>query len=119
MKKMNDENDFKLKTMKKVSLFPKKYWMKKYNDGINFEIKMMEKKASMFPSGKIRGDKEGKKQDESEGEGCKHVDEQMFLGRVKMMKNEEDERVLKHKKLDESKDNVKMTKNVWKQKHIG
>ncbi len=55
---------------------------------------MMEK-ASMFPSGKIRGDKEGKKQDESEGEGCKHVDQEIFLGKVKMMKNEEDERVLK------------------------
>jgi hypothetical protein len=27
---------------------------------------------------------------------------------VKMMKNEEDERVLKHKNLDESKDDVKM-----------
>jgi hypothetical protein len=27
-----------------------------------------------------------------------------------MMKNEEDERVLKHKKLDESKDDVKMKK---------
>jgi len=38
---------------------------------------------------------------------------------VKMMKNEEDERVLKHKKLDVSKDDVKMKKNVWKQKHIG
>jgi len=25
MKKMNDENDFKMKLMKKVSLFPKKY----------------------------------------------------------------------------------------------
>jgi hypothetical protein len=36
-----------------------------------------------------------------------------------MMKNEEDERVLKHKKLDESKDDVKMKKNVWKQKHTG
>jgi hypothetical protein len=28
-----------------------------------------------------------------------------------MMKNEEDERVLKHKKLDERKDDVKMKKN--------
>jgi hypothetical protein len=94
MKKMNDENECRMKRMKKVCLFPKKYWWKKYNDGINFEIKMMEK-ASMFQSGKIRGDKEGKKQDESEGEGCKHVDQQIFLGKVKMMKNEEDERVLK------------------------
>jgi hypothetical protein len=47
--KMNDENDFKMKTMKKVSLFPKEYWLKKYNDGINFKIKMVEN-ASMFPS---------------------------------------------------------------------
>jgi hypothetical protein len=39
MKKMNDENDFKMKMMKKVSLFPKKYWLKKHNDAINFEIK--------------------------------------------------------------------------------
>ncbi len=91
---MNDENECRMKRMKKVSLFPKKYWWKKNIYGINFEIKMMEK-ASMFPSGKIRGDKEGKKQDESEGEGCKHVDQQIFLGKVKMMKNEEDERVLK------------------------
>ncbi len=36
---MNDENYFKMKTMKKVSLFQKAYWLKKYNDGINFEIK--------------------------------------------------------------------------------
>ncbi len=36
---MNDENYFKMKTMKKVSLFPKAYWLKKYNDGINLEIK--------------------------------------------------------------------------------
>jgi hypothetical protein len=44
----------------------------------------------------------GKKQDESEDEDCKHVAQQMFLGvKVKMMKNEDDERVLKHKKLDE------------------
>ncbi len=39
--------------MKKVSLFPKKYWLKKYNDGINFKIKMVEK-ASTFPSKKKR-----------------------------------------------------------------
>jgi hypothetical protein len=43
----------------------------------------------------------------------------MFLGKVKVMRNEEDERILKHKILDESKDNVKMKRNVWKQKHIG
>jgi hypothetical protein len=60
MKKMNDDNDFKMKTMKKVSLFPKKYWMKKYNDGINFKIKMMEK-ASMFPSEKKKRGRRRKK----------------------------------------------------------
>jgi hypothetical protein len=49
MKKMNDENDFKMKTMTNVSLFPKKYRLKKYNDRINFKIKIMEK-ASMFPT---------------------------------------------------------------------
>jgi hypothetical protein len=54
MKKMNDENDFKMKTMKKVSLFPKKYRMKKYNDGINFKIKMMDE-VSRFPSKKKSG----------------------------------------------------------------
>jgi hypothetical protein len=48
------------------------------------------------------GGKKEKKQDESEDEGCKHVAKQMFfLVKVKLMKNEEDERVLKHKKLDE------------------
>jgi hypothetical protein len=36
---MNDENDFKMKTMKTLSLFPEAYWLKKCNDGINFEIK--------------------------------------------------------------------------------
>jgi hypothetical protein len=50
MKKMNDENDFKMKLMKKVSLFPKIYWLKKYNDG----IKMMEK-VSRLPSKKQSG----------------------------------------------------------------
>jgi hypothetical protein len=50
---MNVENDFKMKMMKNVSLFTKKYWLKKYNDGINFKMKMMEK-ASMFPSNKKR-----------------------------------------------------------------
>jgi hypothetical protein len=33
------------------------------------------------------------------------------LGKVKMMKIEEEESVLKHKKLDESKDDVKLKKN--------
>ncbi len=47
---MNDENDFKMKLMKKVSLFPKIYWLKKYNDG----IKMMEK-VSRLPSKKQSG----------------------------------------------------------------
>jgi len=54
MKKMNDENDLKMKTMKKASLFPKKYWFRKNNDGINFKMKMMEK-GRMFPSKKKRG----------------------------------------------------------------
>jgi hypothetical protein len=49
-----------MKTMKKVGLFPKKYWLKKYNDGINFELKMMEK-ASMFPSKKKEGGRKTKK----------------------------------------------------------
>jgi len=43
MKTFNDDNDFRMKTMKKVILLPKKYWLKKYNDGINFKIKMLEK----------------------------------------------------------------------------
>jgi hypothetical protein len=37
---------------------------------------------------------EGKKQDESEDEGSKHVAQQIFFGvKVKMMKDEEDKRV--------------------------
>jgi len=43
MKTFNDDNDFRMKTMKNIILLPKKYWLKKYNDGINFKIKMLEK----------------------------------------------------------------------------
>jgi hypothetical protein len=110
MKKMNDENNLKMKTMKKPGLFPKKYWFRKNNDGINFKMKMMEK-GRMFPSQKKRGVEEGEKQDESGDEGWKNVAHQFFWGKVKMLKIEEEESVLKHNKLDESKDDVKMKKN--------
>ncbi len=76
MKKMNDENDLKMKTMKKAGLFRKKYWFRKYNDGINFEMK---EKASMFPSKKKNG-VEGQKQDESGDEGWKNVAHQFCFG---------------------------------------
>ncbi len=76
---MNDENDLKMKTMKKAGLFRKKYWFRKCNDGINFEMKMLEK-ASMFPSKKKNGVEEGQKQDESEDEGWKNVGHQVCFG---------------------------------------
>ncbi len=111
MKKTNDENDLKMKTMKKAGLFRKKYWFRKYNDGINFVMKMLEK-ASMFPSQKKKtGWKRDKNRMKVETKVGKMLPTKFVLGKVKMMIIEEEESVLKHKKLDESKDDVKLKKN--------
>jgi hypothetical protein len=80
MKKMNDENDFKMRMMTKVGLFPKIYWLKKHNDAIYCRKSKMMEEASMVPSKKKKeGRGGGKKQDESADEGCQHVAEQIIF----------------------------------------
>ncbi len=69
----------------------------------------------MFPSEKKEGAKKEKNRMKVKMKVVNMLPSKFFSVKVKMMKNEEDKRVLKHKnwmkKLDESKDDVKMKKN--------
>ncbi len=65
----------------------------------------------MFPSKKKTGWKKDKNRMKVEMKVGKMLPTNFVLGKVTMMKIEEEESVLKHKKLDESKDDVKVKKN--------